>query len=255
MAQFFDLNEVRRVLQGFNPWWSGKPYDLPEFHRLAFGVCRRHLEDTKLRRALLLSGPRRVGKTTILLQIADTLVRSERDPKSVFYISLDHPLLKLLPLTDILRLYHDNIYPEGKRVVLLMDEVQYSKDWELHVKALVDHQPQYRILATGSASVIHRQQLSESGVGRWVRIPVPTLSFYEFLHIRKEAPPKVPTDLSPKDLFSRPQRDLLSLAERLRAVQPSFLRYLLVGGFPETARHRDSSFCHASCEKTWWSVS
>src|SRR5438874_2199162 len=99
MSPFFDMNEVRRVLQGFNPWWSGRPYDLPEFQRLAFGVCRRHLKDAKLRRALLLSGPRRVGKTTILLQIADFLVRSKVDPASVFYISLDHPLLKLLPLT------------------------------------------------------------------------------------------------------------------------------------------------------------
>ena len=108
----------------------------PKFRRLAFGVCRRLLEDEALRRAVLLAGPRRVGKTTILLQIADWLVCRGRDPLSVCYISLDHPLLKLLPLTDILRLYHDTVYPEGRPVVLLMDEVQYAQEWELHVKAL-----------------------------------------------------------------------------------------------------------------------
>ena len=68
---FYDLNEVLRVLQGFNPWWTGRPSAVPEFRRLAFAVSRRHLEDKALRRAVLLSGPRRVGKTTILLQIAD----------------------------------------------------------------------------------------------------------------------------------------------------------------------------------------
>ncbi len=243
MADFFNLNEVRRVLQGFNPWWTGKPSPIPEFHRLAFGVCRRHLEDESLRRAVLLSGPRRVGKTTILLQIADWLVQSGREPASIFYISLDHPLLKLLSLTDILRLYHDTIYPEGKPVVLLMDEVQYATDWELHVKALVDHRPEYRILATGSATVVHRQQLAESGVGRWVRVPVPTLSFYEFLRIRNEAVPNIPNNLTPRHLFSKSKRELLDLASQLRPVQPLFLRYLLVGGFPETARHPDASFC------------
>jgi hypothetical protein len=135
------------------------------------------------------------------------------------------------------------VYPEGKSVILLMDEVQYAQEWELHVKALVDHQPHYRILATGSASVVHRQQLAESGVGRWVRVPVPTLSFYEFLRIRNDELPKVPTELSPRDLFPKPKRELLGLAARLRPIQPLFLRYLLVGGFPETARHPDASFC------------
>lgn len=243
MSDFFNLNEVRRVLQGFNPWWAGRPSASPLFRRLAFGICCRHLRDKGLRRAVLLSGPRRVGKTTILLQIADWLVHEGRDPLSVFYISLDHPLLKLLPLTEILRLYHDSVHPEGKPTVLLMDEIQYAQDWELHVKALVDHHPQYRILATGSASVVHRQQLAESGVGRWVRVPVPTLSFYEFLRIRQEALPDLPPDLSPKNLFPNPKRELLNLAAQLRPIQPLFLRYLLVGGFPETARHPDASFC------------
>src|SRR5262249_37885679 len=124
MAEFFDLSEVRRVLQGFNPWWARKAFTLPNFHRLAFNVCRRHLH-SDLRRAILLSGPRRVAKTTILLQIAKYLVKETADPASVFFVSLDHPLLKLVPLNEILRIYHDSIYPEARPVVLLMDEVQY----------------------------------------------------------------------------------------------------------------------------------
>jgi predicted AAA+ superfamily ATPase len=243
MTEFFDLNEVQRILQGFNPWWSGKTSVVPAFRRLAFGVCLRHLEDESLRRAVLLSGPRRVGKTTILLQIADWLLQAGRASAGIFYISLDHPLLKLLSLTEILRLYHENVYAENKPCILLMDEVQYAMDWELHVKALVDHGPHYRILATGSASVVHRRQLSESGVGRWVRVQVPTLSFYEFLRIRDEPLPNIPNQITPKELFLMDQREQFDLGARLRPIQPLFLRYLLVGGFPETARHPDFSFC------------
>ena len=243
MNHFFNPADARPELEGFNPWWAGKPSQIPAFHRLAFEVCKRHLQDAHMRRALLLSGPRRVGKSTILLQIAQHLVKHGRDPLSIFYISLDHPLLKLVPLHEILNLYHDSVYPEGKPVLLLMDEVQYSEDWELHVKSLVDHHPEYRILATGSASVVHRQQLAESGVGRWLRIPVPTLSFWEFLQIRQEKLLKIPKDLAPRDLFRRPNRELLALAAKLRPVQPLFLRYLLVGGFPETAREQNTSAC------------
>ncbi len=105
MRQFFDKNEVLGVLHGFNPWWSGRSYACPDFRRLAFEPCRNYLVDTSLRRAIHLSGPRRVGKTTILLQIADYLIKNGGDPKGVFYISLDHLMIKLLSLQKILDLY------------------------------------------------------------------------------------------------------------------------------------------------------
>jgi predicted AAA+ superfamily ATPase len=243
MSDFFDTTELLSVLQGFNPWWTGRSYSVPQFHRIAYQVCRRYLDDPSLRRAVLLSGPRRVGKTTILNQIAAALVEEKREPKSILYLSLDHPLLKLVSVAEILRIYHESVHPAGKSVVLLLDEIQYSADWELHLKQLIDHLPEYRILATGSASVVHRQRVAESGVGRWIRVPIPTLSFYEFLHIRNEKPPTVPENLRPIDLFGKGEGDLADLASRFRGIQPLFHRYLLVGGFPETAKQSDIFLC------------
>jgi hypothetical protein len=243
MNDFFDRSEILSILQGFNPWWVGRAYSVPPFHRLAYHACQKYLNDPKLRRAILLSGPRRVGKTTILTQTASALVKEGLDPKSVFFVSLDHPLLKLMALPRILRLYHESVYPEGKPVVLLLDEVHYSDDWELHIKQLIDHKPEYRTVATGSASVIHRQQLAESGVGRWVRMPMPTLSFYEFVHIRGDEPPVVAEDLRPVDLFKMHKGEFTDLGARFRGLMPVFLHYLLVGGFPETATHPDIRVC------------
>lgn len=243
MKDFFDNAEILNVLHGFNPWWSGRPYAVPSFRRLAYGACRAYLDNPDLRRAILLSGPRRVGKTTLLQQLAERFMHEGADPKGILYLSLDHPLLKLLSLRAILALYHAHIHPEGKPALLLLDEVQYASGWETEVKLLVDHQPAYRIVATGSASVVHKEKLAESGVGRWITIPVPTLSFYEFVHIRNEAVPDLAATQRLTDLFIATDADRLRIAAQLRPLLPLFNRYLLTGGFPETARQDDIALC------------
>lgn len=243
MKDFFDNTEILNVLHGFNPWWSGRPHAVPGFRRLAYGACRAYLDNPELRRAILLSGPRRVGKTTLLQQLAERFIHEGADPKSVLYLSLDHPLLKLITLRDILALYHAHLHPEGRPALLLLDEVQYAAGWETEVKLLVDHQPAYRIVATGSASVVHKERLAESGVGRWITLPVPTLSFYEFVHIRGETLPELPAELRPTDLFAAPDSERLRIAGQLRPLLPLFNRYLLTGGFPETARQDDIALC------------
>lgn len=243
MKEFFNTTEILTVLHGYNPWWSTRPYAVPDFRRLAYGACRACLDNVSLRRAILLSGPRRVGKTTLLLQLAKGLIGEGVNPKSLFYLSLDHPLLKLFSLRDTLALYHAHIHPEGQPAVLLLDEVQYTVDWEVEIKILVDHHPVYRIVATGSASVVHKEKLAESGVGRWITLPVPTLSFYEFIHIRGEIVPELPAELRPKDLFATPQTEQTQIAAQLRPLLPLFNRYLLTGGFPETARQDDIGLC------------
>lgn len=243
MKDFFDRSEIVGILQGFNPWWTGRPFPVPEFRRLAYGACRSYLDNPTLRRAILLSGPRRVGKTTLLQQVAASLIQEGHAPRGIIYLSLDHPLLKLLSLREILKLFHEDIHPEGQPTVLLLDEVQYSSEWETEVKLLVDHQPAYRIVATSSASVVHKEKLAESGVGRWITVPVPTLSFYEFVHIRGEKVPDLAANLRPKDLFGSAPGERSNIAAQLRPLLPLFNRYLLVGGFPETARQSDIALC------------
>jgi len=237
MTAVFEESELLTALRGFNPWWSGETPELPSFHRLAFHVCLNHLRNPELQRAVLLSGPRRVGKTTILQQIAAHLILQDgRPPQSVLYLSLDHPLLKQAELPRLLGLYHSVIHPEGEGTTLLLDEVQYCREWDAHLKQLIDHHPEYRILATGSASLVQRHRLTDSGVGRWVRVPIPPLSFYEFLRIRGEALPNALLDLKPRELFSKSQIELADLAVHARPLLPAFQRYLLTGGFPETAK-------------------
>jgi uncharacterized protein len=175
--------------------------------------------------------------------MAQALVQKGDDPKSILYISLDHPLLKLLSLREILSLFHESTYPDGRPATLLLDEIQYAPQWETEIKLLVDHKPQYRILATGSASVVHRDRLAESGVGRWITVPIPTLSFFEFVSMRNQVDEGIKADLRVSALFSYSTGDLSALATRMRPLQPLFQRYLLVGGFPETVSQENIDLC------------
>ncbi len=84
----------------------------------------------------------------------------------------------------------------------------------MQLKQLVDHHPEYRIIATGSAMVRHKDKLSESGVGRWTTVPMPTLNFYEFSQIRNESPDLSAPAPKPSDPLQAGAQDL-ALSQRI----------------------------------------
>ncbi len=239
------LDDTRFIgqMRRYNPWWSGKRRAVPDFRRVVFHRCVELLEDSRTRRAIVLNGPRRVGKSTILHQLVDHLLNGGIDSNSILYLSLDDNVLKLASLDRLLDLYREAIQPEGRDCVLLLDEVHYAADWDQHLKTLVDHHPEYRVVATGSASLEHTRGSADSGVGRWRTIPIPTLSFYEFLHIRGEAPEAIDPKLRVSTLLRSTANDRAAVAHAMRPTLPLFRHYLLVGGFPETALGDDIVEC------------
>ncbi len=242
---FVATEEILRIIYAFNPWWSGRATKIPTFRRIAFDACWERLFDPSIRRGVLLSGPRRVGKSTVLAQLAEMLIQQGVDPKRVVYLSLDNPFLKMLTLAEIMVIYEENVRGAASEVdtFLLLDEVQYSKEWDLFLKFFIDHRPDFRIVATGSASLKQKHDTIDSGVGRWVTIPMPTLSFYEFLKIRGCELPEVDPDLKLHQVAELHSGEMQDMARRFRITLPEFQRYLLVGGFPETAKSEDIDYC------------
>lgn len=67
--------ELIAVLRRYNPWWFGGRFpELPSWRRAAFREIGDWLQDPPAGRALLLSGARQVGKTTLFLQAIDQLL-------------------------------------------------------------------------------------------------------------------------------------------------------------------------------------
>ena len=228
---------ILKVLTGYNPWWTTgivNPKMIKTYKRFAFYEAMKRLEEKNIRRTVVLTGTRRVGKTTIQYQMIDALLKSGVPPQKIVFISMDHPMLKLSQFHEILECYHENIYAD-QDVYYFFDEVQYAQDWDLWLKTIYDNQPDTHVVATGSASPALMKGSRESGAGRWTVIQVPTLSFYEYCELLEIEKPEIPSDLKVTSLLKKDQIERTKIMLQLSKVQNHFMRYLRVGGFPELA--------------------
>lgn len=228
---------ILKVLTAYNPWWKTgtvNPKMSKTYKRFAFHEAMKRLEQTDIRRTVILTGTRRVGKTTIQYQMIEELLAKGVAPQKIVYISMDHPMLKLSGFQDILECYHENVYAE-QDVYYFFDEVQYAQDWDKWLKTIYDMQPDTHVVATGSASPALMKGNRESGAGRWSVIQVPTMSFYEYCELLGIDRPQLPERLKITPLLRRSQQECTQIMMQLSKVQNHFNRYLQVGGFPELA--------------------
>ena len=229
--------ELFSVLRQYNPWWSGvRESGLPQWRRAAFSELVAWAAEPPGGRALLLSGARQVGKTTLFLQCIEHLLASGVAPANILYATFDHPLLKLVGLDKLLELWRafEPAAADGPEY-LFLDEVQNTKDWQTWLKHQVDFaRGKRRIAVTGSATPLTREG-QESGVGRWQTIRLATLSFYEYLQLRGAPQPTLPALDSLTRLFAWTPAQFARVAHDAAPLVGQFHEYLLRGGFPQSA--------------------
>lgn len=235
---------ILKVLTAYNPWWKSNvinPAFAKTYKRFAFYEAMKKLNNSQIRRTVILTGTRRVGKTTIQYQMIDELLRSGISPQKIVFISMDHPMLKLSAFNEILECYHENICAD-KDVYYFFDEIQYASEWDKWLKTIYDMQPETKVVATGSASPALIKGDRESGAGRWSVIQVPTMSFYEYCELLNIERPSFDEDLRPTKLVKMERQQFSEIMIKLSDIQKHFNRYLRVGGFPELALADDDIF-------------
>jgi uncharacterized protein len=213
-------------LQRLNNWWQSGRTDSSTSDlkpRAYLEPVWRLLTDHQLRRAVVLLGPRRVGKTVLMGHLIQRLLAEGTTPTAIAYVEMDHPLLHGQSLESLIGQIEQLTGPvEGTRY-LFFDEVQSHKDWEKHLKPLVDHRRDLRILVSGSAAAALKRQSTESGAGRFTDFLLPPLTFSEYLGLRPE--PAAMRVSSPGTY------ELVSIDELNR----QFVEYVNYGGYPELA--------------------
>jgi len=221
--------QILRRLRAENPWWD-PPHRVADLFR--GWTPRPYLQlflplvaESQVRRAVVLMGPRRVGKTVMLHHAIQRLLESGVEPRSILYLSVDHPLYNGLALEELLALYEEasGVDIRKARAHVFFDEIQYLRDWELHLKSLVDSYPELRLVASGSAAAALRLKSQESGAGRFTEFLLPPLTFYEYLEL-----------LGERDLAEEaPARGGVGQATDLERLNERFVHYLNFGGYPE----------------------
>jgi predicted AAA+ superfamily ATPase len=227
--------ELFAMLRQYNPWWAGARFpDLPSWRRVAFREIATWLGNPPAGRALLLSGARQVGKTTLFLQVIDDLLNRGVPPTNILYATFDHPLLKLAGLDELLRTWREFEPGSEGPEYLFLDEIQAAKDWQTWVKHQVDFERRRRIAVTGSAVPLTREG-QESGVGRWHTLKLATLSFYEYLQLRRLPDPALPAVGSLLEPLHWDDAQRVRVGQDGQPLTGLFHEYLLRGGFPQNA--------------------
>jgi predicted AAA+ superfamily ATPase len=215
-----------------NPWWVTKT--IPETFkamskRLYFDLFFPHVLEEEVRRAVVLMGPRRVGKTVMLFHCIQELVESKINPQKLFFVGIDNPIYVNLALEDILLLYQKAMsLNDLNGCYIFFDEIQYLKDWERHLKVLVDSYPETKFIVSGSAAAALKWYSTESGAGRFTDFLLPPLTFQEYIHLKH---------LNHLMYDSGIEYDgksiVYSLTHDLKELNNEFLNYINFGGYPE----------------------
>lgn len=172
-----------------NPWWksataSEKVRNYPR--RAYFTPFAELVRQNEVRRSVILLGPRRVGKTIMMLQLIADLLADNTPCLNILYVSLDRPLYNGITLEKIVRKHYQSVpvHDVAPRY-FFFDEIQYLKDWELELKSLTDLYPNCKFIASGSAAAALRAKSNESGAGRFTTFLLPPLTFDEFISFQK----------------------------------------------------------------------
>lgn len=173
-----------------NPWWTEG--EVPSFYkemnpRLYLDIFYPLVKDVELRRAIILMGPRRVGKTVMLYHTIQRLIDDGVPAQNIIYISVETPIYNKIYLEQLFNLSKQTLGKNDDNqsiYYVFFDEIQYLKDWEVNLKSLVDTYRNVKFVASGSAAAELKKRSDESGAGRFTDFSLPPLTFYEYIHLK-----------------------------------------------------------------------
>ena len=211
------------------------------------GYVDNFLKGESINRFLVLPGLRDVGKTTLLFQVYEYLLKEKGiSPQNILYFSCDR--LKKIGGVDIfnivnsyLETYHNSIIETlSQQVFILIDEAQYDKDWALNGKLIFDGTKNIFMIFTGSSAL----KLSDNpdAARRLLNIPIYPLSYCEHLKLKygdfkndiSDSLIQIIFDGDVQDNFEL-ERRMINIYSNLQNYNPSeWKNFLEFGGFPSS---------------------
>ena len=179
MSDFFAL------IEKYNFWNNAVKTGYPR---------KKYLEQLLLfknsRLVKVLVGQRRAGKSFVLRQYIDYLIKEDVPAVNTLYINKEFTDFDRIEtyqdLVELVRAYHEQFQIVG-RLYVFIDEVQYIKDWEKGVNSLSqDFTIDIDLFVTGSNSELLSSELASLLSGRYVQFHILPFSYDEFCSVHKK---------------------------------------------------------------------
>lgn len=162
----------------------------------------------------VITGVRRCGKSSLMKLIIEELKKSGIEEKNIFYFNLDkRPYRKIKTPDQLDNLIADNVDKVDGNKYLFIDEIQNVNNFEEVINSFRE-EDNCSIFITGSNSYLLSGELSTKLTGRYLEFNVNTLSFYEYVEMKKFFNKPIDSDYE-KELNN----------------------YILEGGFPLTVKY------------------
>jgi predicted AAA+ superfamily ATPase len=177
-------------------------------------ILKRELEiDTIPKKVNVITGPRRSGKTFLLLKFL-------KENKNSIYFDFEHSAFRYLEHKDVFEIISIfQTYFNRNVENVLLDEIQKINEWERLVRSLLDSG--YRIIVSGSSSKLMSRNIATQLRGRTITNLLLPLSFREYLFFRN----------------FRLKKDF-SISEKVKVLK-LLEDYLEWGGYPEVVMEWD----------------
>jgi predicted AAA+ superfamily ATPase len=175
---------IEDTLTLLNEWWkTGKVGSdrLKEYKREAFLELKNLLS---YRQITVLTGLRRVGKTTLMFQLIDDLLKKV-EPKKILYYTYDE---KKEDIVSILNAFKKITKTDWKKedTFVFLDEIQKLKDWSSKIKIIYDNFPRVKFVVSGSASVMLEREAMDNLAGRYFLEEIKPLSIKEYFELKNK---------------------------------------------------------------------
>jgi len=184
------------------------------------GIEREELKTIKryirVPHVVVISGLRRSGKSTLLLQILDAFYDD-----NVYYCNFEDERLTDFTSKDFNMLYETFLEIFGENKVFFFDEIQNIKGWEVFVRRMYDSGN--KIFITGSNASMLSKEIGTRLTGRYVPIELFPFNFREYLLFNK-------VKVEDKSLL---------LTKKRVTLKRHFNRYLEKGGVPEYLKYEE----------------
>ena len=176
------MPKITDTIKLLNPWWEDGSVSDELAKKYKRSVFDKMQELERYKQIIILTGLRRVGKTTLLYQVVqELLIRIKA--KKIFYFSFDKEVDDIVELFENYKELTGVDYKKEK-IFVFFDEITKFKKWAGELKLIYDGCPNIKFYISSSSSINLEEEAVKNLAGRYFLINISPLSFKEFLELR-----------------------------------------------------------------------